>query len=128
MLVNAAGRAYMVRFLSAMGAYVVLLLLSIYLLQPKPEGWWRGLVAVLPAIPATLVVLAVVRYVERLDELQRRIHLSALGFAAAATAILTFTWGLLENAGFSRISMLWVFPLMCALWGIGAAVASYRYR
>lgn len=125
---NAATRSYMVRFFSAMGAYVALLLLSIYVLQRNPEAWWRGLVAVLPAIPATLVVLAVVRYVERMDELQRRIHLGALGFAAAVTALLTFTWGLLENAGFPRISMLWVFPLMCALWGIGAAVAAYRYR
>ncbi len=84
--------------------------------------------AVLPAIPAALVVLAVVRYVERMDELQRRIQLGAAGFAAIATALLTFTWGLLENAGFPRISMIWVFPLMCALWGIGAAVVAYRYR
>ena len=111
-----------------MGPYVALLLLSIYLLQRNPEAWWRGLAAVLPAIPAALVVLAVVRYVERLDELQRRIHLGALAFAAGVTAILTFTWGLLENAGFPTISMLWVFPLMCALWGVGAAVAAYRYR
>ncbi len=125
---NAAVRSYMVQFFSAMGAYVVLMLLSLYLLQRNPEVWWRGLVAVLPAIPATLVVLAVVRYVERMDELQRRIQLAAAGFAAAATAVLTFTWGLLENAGFPRLSMLWVFPLTCALWGVGAAVASYRYR
>ena len=125
---NAAGRAYMVQFLSAMGAYVVLLLLSIYLLQRNPEAGWRELVAALPAIPATLVVLAVVRYVERMDELQRRIQLGAAGFAAIATALLTFTWGLLENAGVPRISMIWVFPLMCALWGVGAAVATYRYR
>jgi hypothetical protein len=125
---NAAARTYLIQFLSAMGAYVVLMLLSIYLLQRNPEAGWRGLVAVLPAIPATLVVLAVVRFVERMDELQRRIQLVAAGFAAGATAVLTFTWGLLENAGFPRLSMLWVFPLMCALWGIGAAVATYRYR
>ncbi len=126
---NAAGRAYAVRFLSSMGAYVVLLLLlSIYLLRSNPDAWWRGLIAVLPVIPAGLVVLAVVRYVGCMDELQRRIHFDAAAFAAITTALLTFTWGLLENAGFPRLSMLWVLPLMCALWGIGAAVAARRYR
>ena len=125
---NSAARTYTIQSLGAMGAYVVLMLLSIYLLQRNPEAGWRGLVAVLPAIPATLMVLAVVRYVERMDELQRRIQLVAAGFAGAATALLTVTWGLLENAGFPRLSMLWVFPLMCGLWGIGAAVAAYRYR
>jgi hypothetical protein len=125
---HAAARAYMIQFLSAMGAYSILIIVSVTLLINNPTASWRGLVAVLPVIPATLVVLAVVRYIGRMDELQRRIHLDAIGFAFGATALLTFTWGLLENAGFPRLSMVWVLPLMAALWGIGAGVASYRYR
>lgn len=125
---NAAARAYTIQFLSAMGAYVVLLLVSIYLLQHNPEAPWRGLVAALPAIPACVALLIFVRYLGRMDELQRRIQLDAIAFAAGATAILTFTWGLLENAGFPHLSVIWVLPLMAALWGIGAGVAAYRYR
>lgn len=48
---NAAARAYTVQFLSAMAAYVVLLLLSVYVLQHNPTAAWRGLVAVLARHP-----------------------------------------------------------------------------
>jgi len=63
-----------------------------------------------------------------MDELQRRIHLEALGFAFGATAILTFAYGFLENAGLPRLSYIWILPAMVVLWGVGAAVASWRYR
>ena len=46
---------------------------------------------------------AFVRFLGRMDELQRRIHLEALGFAFGATAILTFAFGLMENAGLPRV-------------------------
>ncbi len=125
---NAAARAYVIQFLSAMGAYIVVLLVSLYLLRSNPEASWRGVVAALPAIPACAALLVFVRYLGRMDELQRRIQLDAIAFAAGATGILTFTWGLLENAGFPHLSLIWVLPLMAALWGVGAAVAAYRYR
>jgi hypothetical protein len=60
--------------------------------------------------------------------MQRRIQFDAIAFAAGATAILTFTWGLLENAGFPHLSLIWVLPLMAALWGIAAGVSAARYR
>lgn len=128
MHMNVAARVYIVQFLSAMGAYVALLLLSVYLLQNNPDAPWRGVVAALPAIPACLGLLAFVRYLGRMDELQRRIQLEAIAFATGATAIITFTWGLLENAGFPHLSVIWVLPLLAILWGIGTGVAARRYR
>lgn len=125
---NSAARAYTIQFLSAMAAYVVLLIVSVYLLENNPTAPWRGFVAVLPAIPTVLGLLAFIRFLGRMDELQRRIHFDAIAFAAGTTAILTFTWGLLENAGFPHISLIWVLPLMAALWGIGAGVSTARYR
>jgi hypothetical protein len=62
-----------------------------------------------------------------MDELQRRIHLNAVGFGFGATAIITFTYGFLELVGFPAISYIWVLPLMTALWGVGAVVATRRY-
>jgi len=85
-------------------------------------------VAALPVLPTCLALLVFVRYLGRMDELQRRIQLDAIAFAAGATAILTFTWGLLENAGFPHLSLIWVLPLLVALWGLATAVASWRYR
>jgi hypothetical protein len=124
---NAAARTYIVQFLGAMGAYILLLLLSVYLLQNNPTSPWRGVVAALPVLPTCLALLVFVRYLGRMDELQRRIQLDAIAFAAGATAILTFTWGLLENAGFPHLSLIWVLPLLVMLWGMATAVAARRY-
>ncbi|MGH2491171.1 MAG: hypothetical protein ACRDF9_06635 [Candidatus Limnocylindria bacterium] len=43
----------------------------------------------------------------------------AVAFAFAATALLTFTYGLLENIAFPRISLTWILPLMIVLWTLG---------
>ncbi|HEX5440815.1 MAG TPA: hypothetical protein VFW76_08025 [Ktedonobacterales bacterium] len=124
---NSAARAYTIQFLSAMVAYAILLVVSIYVLQANPTAPWRGAVAVLPAVPTVLALLIFIRFLGQMDELQRRIQFDAVAFAAGATAILTFTWGLLENAGFPHISLIWVLPLMTALWGIAAGVSAARY-
>ena len=125
---NSAARAYTIQFISAMVAYVILLIISIYVLQANPTAPWRGAVAVLPAVPTVLALLIFIRFLGQMDELQRRIQFDAVAFAAGATAILTFTWGLLENAGFPHISLIWVLPLMAALWGIATGVSAARYR
>jgi hypothetical protein len=61
-------------------------------------------------------------------ELGRRIQLEALAVGFGAAGMLTLAYGFLENAGFPQLSYIWVFPTMIALWGIGGAIASYRYR
>ena len=53
--------------------------------------------------------------------------LGLVAFAFAATALLTFTYGLLENVDFPRISLTWILPLMVALWGLGQVLARRRY-
>ena len=110
-----------------MFGYVVLLPLSIVLgsgLDPVP----RALVALVPMIPLGFALRAYLRFLGRMDELARRIQLDALGFAFGAAGMLTLSYGFLEGAGLPRLSYVWVFPLMIALWGIGAAVANRRYR
>jgi hypothetical protein len=47
--------------------------------------------------------------------------------AFGGTALLTFSYGFLENVGFPHFSWIWVLPLMVALWGLGGALASLRY-
>jgi len=123
----AASRAYTREFLTAMFGYVVLLPLSIVIgsgLDPVP----RALVALVPMIPLGFALRAYLRFLGRMDELARRIQLDALGFAFGAAGMLTLSYGFLEGAGFPRLSYVWVFPLMIALWGIGGAIASRRYR
>ena len=88
----------------------------------------KTLVALTPLIPAALALSAYLRFLARMDELGRRIQLEALAFGFGAAGMLTFAYGFLENAGFPQLSYIWVFPTMIALWGIGGAIAAYRYR
>lgn len=122
-----ASRAYRRELGLAMAAYVVVVLISIRLVGGLDQPI-KTVVAVTPLIPASLALFAYLRFLSRMDELGRRIQLEALAFGFGAAGMLTFAYGFLENAGFPELSYIWVFPLMIALWGVGGAVASYRYR
>jgi hypothetical protein len=124
-----ANRLYIKEFSLAMSAYVIVLLISTTLINISPHSaWWRIPLALTPVIPIIFVLIACIRYWRRIDELQRRMHLEALAFGFCSSALLTFSYGFLENVGFPHISWLFVFPLMMALWGIGGIIASRRYR
>lgn len=128
-MVNAAGKRYNREFLLAMLAYVIVVIVSVALINISPAGaWWRIPLALTPVIPAIFGMIAYIRFVSRIDELQRRIQFEGLAFGFGAAGILTFSYGFLENVGFPHISLLWIFPFMIALWGIGVAIASRRYQ
>jgi hypothetical protein len=110
-----------------MAAYVIVVLVSIKFVGGLDQPL-KTLVALTPLVPAGFALFAYLRFLSRMDELGRRIQLEALAFGFGAAGMLTFAYGFLENAGFPQLSYIWVFPLMVALWGIGGAVASYRYR
>lgn len=119
---------YLIEMIVVFVLYSVLLLLSLGWLSAHPINPWRIPVALIPMLPSLLIVMAVVRYLRRVDELQRQIQLEALGFAFAGTAIITFGYGFLEGVGFPRVSAFVVWPIMSALWLLGTVVFSRRYR
>jgi hypothetical protein len=123
-----AARAYTLEFGAAMLAYMLVLFGSIQLLQAHPQAAWRVPVALAPVVPACFALLAFLRYLARVDELQRRIQLEAIGMSFAAVGLLTFAYGFLEGIGFPHIGLIWILPAMIALWGLGTAIASWRYR
>ncbi len=124
---NQAARAYVIEFGGAMAAYVVVIF-AITVLNAHPQAAWRPFVALTPVIPAIFVVVAFVRFLRRMDELQRRIQLEALGLSFAVSGILTFAYGFLELTGFPQVSLIWIFPGMIMLWGLGLVVATRRYQ
>jgi hypothetical protein len=121
-------KAYVIEFGTAMAAYAVILIISVSLLNAQPHAPWRIPVALALVVPACFGLLAFVRFLRRLDELQRRIQLEAIGFAFGATAILTFAYGFLEDVGLPHLSWTLILPFMVLLWGLGLAIASWRYR
>ncbi|GAC1358670.1 MAG: hypothetical protein NVSMB42_17870 [Herpetosiphon sp.] len=123
-----ATRQYLIEFGSAMLGYTVAVLVSISLIKQFPTSAWRYPLALLPMVPAVLAMWAFVRAIGRMDELQRRIQFDSIVFASGATAMLTFGYGWLENVGLPHLPLLYVLPLMTALWGFGTAVNNWRYR
>jgi len=128
MSLSKASRTYVIEFGVAMVAYVVVLFTSVWLLNRDPLSPWRLAIALAPVIPAIFALVAFVRFLGRMDELQRRIQFDAIALSFGATAILTFAYGFLEGVGFPHLSWIWILPLMVMLWGLGAAIASMRYR
>ena len=111
-------------------AYLMVVVGSTTIVQANSEAAWRYYVAILPVIPAGLLVWLFVRALAGLDELQRRTQLQALGFALCATALLTFGYGFLENVGMPHLNFTLVLPLIAVLWaaGLGVLAVGQRYR
>ena len=122
-------RRYMIEMTSALAVYGVLLVGSIELLTHVAiASPWRDLIALCPMAPAAAVAWIVLRELRRMDELQRRIQLEALGFSFAGTAILTFSYGFLEGLGYPKLSMFTVWPILAVLWVVGLVLARRRYQ
>jgi hypothetical protein len=119
---------YVLTMLIAFGLYAAALVVSLLWLKTGIAGPWKYAVAVLPVLPALGMPLAIVRYLQSMDELQLRIQLEGLAFAFASTAIATFTYGFLQNADLPPVSWIWVWPVMGVCWIIGLLVAKRRYR
>lgn len=121
-------KRFVIHFSLAITAYVIAVAVSSLTQVMLPEGIARTLCALLPIAPMIVVAITVIRQVRQLDELARVIHLEALALAFVGTALITFSYGFLETAGFPRLSMFFVWPLLAALWGFGAWLGWRRYR
>jgi hypothetical protein len=85
-------------------------------------------ISVAPMLPACVLALSIVRLSRRADEMQQRIQLEAITMAFVGTALISFSYGFLENVGFPRLSAFAVWPLMAGLWVLGGIIATLRYR
>ncbi|GAA5232064.1 hypothetical protein FOZ76_15725 [Verticiella sediminum] len=122
-------RRYFLELAGCLALYAVVLAASLTVLgQGGQADGPRVLISLAPMIPAFLLCWVIVRGVRRMDELQRRVQFEAIVFAFAGSALSTFGYGFLENAGLPRLSMFAVWPLMAVLWVVGAALAARRYR
>ncbi|TFH79447.1 hypothetical protein [Pseudomonas kribbensis] len=115
---------------AAMVLYAAVLLASQFALLNLQDAnvYLRGVIVLMPMIPVGLFCWTVVRDMRRLDEMYLRIQFEALGFAFAASALLTFTYGFLETVGAPHIPWLYVWPVMGLMWMIGLRIARHRYQ
>ena len=125
---NESCKTYYKELALAGSVYIAVVVASVYLLTRIHLGYWRVPVAVAPVLPAALIVRAIIRHIRRMDELQARIQLESMAFAFAATAMLTLTYGFLQNAGFPNVNWVWVWPLMGVMLSVGTFFAKRKYQ
>ena len=118
MLERDAKRKYFWELGLAFAGYVAVLWLSSRLAQEFQTGLAQTLIASVPAIPVFVLVWVIARQFGRADEFVRLRQLESIAVAAGITAGVTFTYGFLEQAGFPRQSMFWVWGIMGITWGV----------
>src|SRR5207237_6357277 len=107
-----------IQFGLAILAYLMVLVGSVTVVQANPEAQWKYFVVVLPVIPAGLVIWLTVKALGRLDEVQKRTQMQALGFSMVATGLITLAYVFLEGVGIPHVHSTYVVPLMAVL-GVG---------
>lgn len=94
----------------------------------------RTTIALTPLLPGLLYVRDWIRFVRRLDELQRRVQLEAFLFAALGALILAAVIDALNANGLAPLGCTHglglggTYLVMCSLWGLGTVIANRRYR
>lgn len=121
-------RRYQKELAFALLLYMALLVGALVLSTGMEAGALRTALLLSPMLAFALAVRAIVRLVRDTDEFLRKSMLEQLAMAAAGTAGITFTYGFLEVAGFPKLSMFVVWPLMGALWVAASALHWLRSR
>jgi hypothetical protein len=85
-------------------------------------------VALAPVIPIAFLFAAIIRYLSRVDELQRRIVVESLALAGGATALLAVTYGFLEGSLLPRPSAWATYTAFMVAWAVSAFILKRRYQ
>ena len=110
-------RRYHIELFSGLALYMLLLFAAIRYAPGVADKSLRTALWVSPMLGFALALVAIVKALRRMDEYSHIRSLEAIAIAAAVTAGWTFTYGFLENAGYPKLSMFTVWPVMGAVWG-----------
>lgn len=126
---------YTRRLIAAMCLYCALLFASILLLKGAASAWpvaARAVLALLPALPVAFVGKIFIDYLGECDEMIRRVELEAVSLSSLVVGLLFLAGGFLMQAGVFTLSggtvAIWVFPLLCGIYGLTKWQAIRRYR
>lgn len=121
-------RAYLREMGGAFVVYAAMLYLTIKFGRPMTLGTLRTAVLLAPMVGFFLMVWAIGRHLNRVDEYVRKFTLENIAIAAALTAGLTFTYGFMETAGYEKVSMFTVWCMLGGTWGLATLVRGMLNR
>lgn len=107
-------RAYLRELGAALVLYLVVLVV-VNVAGRHVHGSWRYVVVLAPMVPFCGIAWAMARMLQRVDEMVRQEMYQALALSWFGTAIITFGYGFVEQAGAPHLSAYLVFPLMMGL-------------
>lgn len=109
--------------------YALVVFAGAYATRLDVPHWVIVVAAVLPILPALMMLRAYITFVNGIDEFQRRIQSEAVMIAAGVTGFGTFTYGFLEEwAGFPHLPLIWVLPILIGSWGVALCFIRLKYK
>ena len=118
-----------------MPAFLVYMLVVLYVMPLADRltlPWLKAIVVLSPMLPVLFIAWAVIRYVNRCDEMERRQHLEAAGLAVVIVSVVCMEMGLLAAAKLIAVNgalvLLMVLPALCVVYGLGCTWAKWRNR
>ena len=109
-------------------ANALLAILSVELLRGgRVAAPWRPVVALLPAMPLVPGLALFIALAARMDELRRRLTVTAFAVSAAIVGIAVYGWSLLVWVGAPAVPTVWVLPAELLLWGALMLALRVRY-
>ncbi len=124
-------RRYLREMIPLAIGYAVAVLASVTLLKHVDGTALRAMIALLPVPFVALMLRAMIRHIREADEMQRRIEVEAVSISAALVSLAYLAGGLLQFAKVIALpagaAMLWVFPMLCLVYGVAKIVVSRRY-
>ncbi|MBY0565805.1 MAG: hypothetical protein K2P70_00715 [Hyphomonadaceae bacterium] len=124
------GRRYMGNMAVASVLYTAAVFGGAFAIRGDNTPQWVAIgAALLPLLPALLMLRAYLIFLNGLDEFQRRIQTDAMLVSAAVVGFGSFAYGFLEEwANFPHLPLIWVFPALIGIWGLAACIIRLRYK
>jgi hypothetical protein len=122
-------KRYTREMITAALLYTIVVFAGAYATRMDVPHWVIVIAAILPLLPALLMLRAYITFVNGVDEFQRRIQTEAVMIAAGVTGFGCFTYGFLEEwAGFPHLPLIWVLPILVGSWGVALCVIRLKYK
>ena len=103
-----SARQYRREFLPSILFYMFWVFMVPEILDYTGDGWWTIPVTLTQVIPIVFVMRAVLRFVERSDEMMQHIYLKASAATLVILMFFIFSYGFLEIRGYQHIPLFMI--------------------
>ena len=112
-------------------AFLVYVLVALYVMPLANRltlPWLKAIAVLSPMLPVLSIAWAVIRYVNRCDEMERRQHLETAGIAVVVVSLACVSLGLLAAVKLVAADGPLVLPALCVVCGAACTWSKWRNR